>query len=223
MTKQSYEDQYVNVGGISTRFWTVGSKGTVIILLHGVIGSMDWWLPNMPALAENHRVYALDMPGFGLTDKIPMSSLSHYAQFIDDFMKTQNIDRATLIGHSMGGGIALQFAIQYPDKLGRMVLIDSLGLGRKAHLFFKLLSIPVIGELLSRPSRSGTKKNLSAGLYNQSLLTDELVETVYRFAVLPGAQKSLLSMLRSGGNIFGLHREFIRPIIENLPNIKRRL
>ena len=104
MAKQLYEDQYVNVGGINTRFWTAGDEGTVIILVHGVFSSVDWWSANMPTLAENHRVYAVDMPGFGLTDKIPMSSLSQLAQFIDDFMKTQNIQRANLIGHSMGGG-----------------------------------------------------------------------------------------------------------------------
>jgi pimeloyl-ACP methyl ester carboxylesterase len=220
MTKQLYEDQYVSVGGVNTRFWKAGNEGTVIILVHGALSSVDLWSLNMPSLAENHRVYALDMPGFGLTDKIPLNSLFQSAQFVDDFMKTQNIERAALIGHSMGGGCILQYAILYPDKVNRLVLIDSLGLGRKTHYIFKILSLPVIGELLSRPSRSGTKMSFTAAVYNQSLVTDELVDTLYRYAALPGAQKSLLSVLRSGGNIFGLHREYIRPITENLSTIK---
>jgi len=219
MVEQLYDDQYVNVGGINTRFWTAGDEGTVIILVHGVFSSVDWWSANMPALAENHRVYALDMPGFGLTDKIPMSSLSQFAQFIEDFMKTQNIGRANLIGHSMGGGCILEYVLRYPDKVNSLVLIDSLGLGREVHFLFKLLSVPVIGELISRPSRSGSKKSLSAAVYDQSLVTDELVDIAYRFACIPGAQKCLLSMVRSGGSIFGVDKEFIHPIIEKLPTI----
>jgi 4,5:9,10-diseco-3-hydroxy-5,9,17-trioxoandrosta-1(10),2-diene-4-oate hydrolase len=220
MTTQLYEDQYVNVGGINTRFWTAGDQGDIIILVHGITNSIDLWAGNMPALAENHRVYAMDLPGFGLTDKIPMKTPSQGARFIDDFMKTQNIDKATLIGHSLGGGFVLQYAILYPDKVSRLVLISSLGFGQKTHLFFKLLSLPVIGDFLSRPSRSGTKKSLSTAVYNQSVVTDELVETLYRFSALPGYQKCLLSVVRSGGNLRGLHPDLIRPIMENLSAIK---
>jgi 4,5:9,10-diseco-3-hydroxy-5,9,17-trioxoandrosta-1(10),2-diene-4-oate hydrolase len=220
MTEQLYEDQYVNVGGINTRFWEAGDQGSVIILVHGVFSSIESWSLNMPSLAENHRVYALDMPGFGLTDKIPMSSLVQGAQFVNDFIKTQNIDKATLVGHSLGGGYSLHFAIQYPDKLDRLVLIDSLGLGTNFHYIFRLLSLPVIGEFISRPSRSGTRRSLNVAVYDKSLVTDELVETGYRFAALPGAQKSLLSMLRSGMKFGVMHPEFIRPIIEKLPSIK---
>jgi pimeloyl-ACP methyl ester carboxylesterase len=220
MTKQLYEDQYVNVGGVNTRFWTAGDQGDTIILVHGIMNSIDLWSGNMPALAENHRVYAMDLPGFGLTDKIPMKTPSQGARFIDDFMKTQNVDKATLIGHSLGGGCVLQYAILYPDKVSRLVLISSLGFGRKVHLFFKLLSLPVIGDFLSRPSRSGTKKSLSTGIYNQSVVTDELVETLYRFSALPGYQKALLSVVRSSTSLRGLRPDLIRPIIENLSTIK---
>ncbi|MGD9394776.1 MAG: alpha/beta hydrolase, partial [Dehalococcoidia bacterium] len=62
MTTQLYEDQYVNVGGINTRFWTAGDQGDIIILVHGITNSIDLWSGNMPALAENHRVYAMDLP-----------------------------------------------------------------------------------------------------------------------------------------------------------------
>ena len=220
MVEQLYDDQYVNVGGINTRFWTAGDKGKVIVLIHGAFSSVDWWSANMPALAENHRVYALDMPGFGLTDKIPLKSLSHAAHFINDFMKTQNIEEANLIGHSMGGGCILEYVYLYPDKVSSLVLIDSLGLGREVHFLFKLLSIPVIGELILRPSRSGSKKSLGVAVYDQSLVTDELVDMAYRLACIPGTAKCLLSFIRTGSSIFGIDKEFIRPIIEKLPTVE---
>ena len=88
MMKQSYEDHYVDVGGINTRFWTTGEAGTVIILLHGIMSTAEVWLAIIPSLAEKYRVYALDLPGFGLTDKVAVYSITWAAQFIDDFVKT---------------------------------------------------------------------------------------------------------------------------------------
>lgn len=219
MKKQSYEDQYINVGGINTRFWTAGDEGKILVLIHGAFSSVEFWLSNLPALAENYRVYALDMPGFGLTDKIPFNSFPQGAQFINDFMKTQNIDRASLIGHSMGGGLSLQYIYRYPDKVERLILVNAFGLGRKMHIIFKLLSIPVIGELISRPSRNGSKRTLNTAVYNRSVVTDEMVDLSYRLAKIPGTQKAFLSMIRKEMNVFGVPPEFIRSFTDNLHTI----
>jgi 4,5:9,10-diseco-3-hydroxy-5,9,17-trioxoandrosta-1(10),2-diene-4-oate hydrolase len=219
MTGPEYEDKYVDVGGINTRFWTAGDEGKTLILIHGAFSSVEFWLANIPVLAENHRVYALDMPGFGLTDKISFHSFPEGARFINEFMKTQNIDRASLIGHSMGGGLSLQYIYQFPDKVERLVLDNSLGLGRKMHIIFKLLATPVIGELVSRPSRNGSKRTLTTAVYDQSVVTDEMVELLYRFSKIPGTQKAFLSLIRGGMNSFVVPSEFIRSFTDNLHTI----
>ena len=122
------EDQYIEVAGINTRFWSMGDEGSSVILIHGIGCYIEMWENNINVLSQNHRVYAIDLAGFGYSNKpaVPYS-FPYFTQFVVDFMKTLNIERASLIGNSMGGGISLQIAIQFPDKVDKLVLVDSAG------------------------------------------------------------------------------------------------
>jgi pimeloyl-ACP methyl ester carboxylesterase len=220
MSAQTPQDQYIKVGDINTRFWTSGNEGTTVVLIHGIGDAVETWRPNIDVLAEHHRVYALDIVGFGHSDKPPIQpSLSFGAQFVSDFMETQHIERASVIGNSMGGGISLQFAIQFPDKLERLVLEAAAALGNGVATFFHLFSIPIIGELLTRPSRWGVSWLLRQVAYDPALITDDIVELYYQLYKLPGAQRSFLSTLRAGVNCFGQRPRFVRPIVDNLSKI----
>jgi len=220
MSLQLPEDRYVKVGNINTRFWTLGNEGTVVLLIHGLGGSVENWMYNINVLAQYHRVYAIDLAGFGRSDKTQiLTSFSQGAQFVHDFMEVQQINKATLVGHSMGGGVTLQFVIQYPDRIEKMVLVDSVGLGREIHFIVRLISLPLIGELLTRPSRNGTVQLLKLYVYDPTLLADELIELLYQLTSLPGAQKSFLSCLRSGVSFLGFRAAAIRSIIDNLTSI----
>jgi pimeloyl-ACP methyl ester carboxylesterase len=220
MVEQTPQDQYVKVGDINTRFWTAGDKGTPVILIHGIGDAVETWGLNINVLAEHHRVYALDIIGFGRSDKPRIQpSLSIGAQFVSDFMETQHIERASVIGNSMGGGISLQFALQFPDKLDKLVLESAAALGKGVATFFRFFSIPVLGELLSRPSHWGTAWLLKQIAYDPALIIDDIVELYYQLATLPGAQRSFLSTLRVGVNFFGQRPRFTRPIVDNLSKI----
>lgn len=220
MSTQAPQVQYTKVGQINTRFWTLGDKGSTVLLIHGIGGSLEDWMLNANALAKHHRVYAMDLVGSGHTDKpsVPYS-ISYMAQFVKDFMETENIDRACLIGHSLGGGVSLLFSIQFPDKVEKLVLVNSAGLGKKAALLLRLLTLPIIGKLLTRPSRKGTANFLKECVYDPTLITDELVEFSYSLAALPGAQNAFLSMLRTYGNFRGMHKDVLRSIVDNLTTI----
>jgi pimeloyl-ACP methyl ester carboxylesterase len=220
MSAQTPQDQYIKVGQINTRFWTAGDEGTIVMLIHGIGDSVETWILNIIALAQHHRVYAIDLVGFGRSDKpkVPYS-LSYGAQFVSDFMEAQHIDKASLVGNSMGGGVALQFAIQFPDKVEKLVLADSAGLGKELAPFFRLFTLPLIGECLTRPSRKGTAWLLKELVYDPAMITDELVETCYQLAVLPRAQKSFLSALRAGVNLCGMRTKVVRSIVDNLATI----
>lgn len=220
MSTQTMQDQYVKVGNINTRFWASGNEGTVVLLIHGLGGSVENWMYNINALAQHHRVYAIDLAGFGRSDKNQtLTSFSEYAQFVHEFMEVQHINKASLVGHSAGGGVTLQFAIQFPDRIEKMVLVDSAGLGKEIRRLVRFLSLPLIGELLSIPSRKGTAQLLKLYVYDPSLITDEIVEIFYQLALLPGAQKAFLSCLRGNVNFFGLRNVAIRPIMDNLAGI----
>jgi len=115
--------------------------------------------------------------------------------------------------------VSLQFSIQFPDKVEKLVLVNSAGLGKKVTLLLRLLTLPIVGKLLARPSRKGTANFLKECVYDSTLITDELVEFGYSLAALPGAQNSLLSMVRTVGNIRGMRKDVLRSIVDNLTTI----
>lgn len=193
-----FDDRYVRVGNINTRYWQAGAAGTAVILLHGIACSVLEWQKNIEALAARHQVYAIDLVGSGLSDK-PRDedySLRRLAQFVLEFMITQKIDRAHLVGNSLGGRLAIECALIAPERLLSIALIAPAGVGRKAMINFRLASLPVLGELLTTANRAGLKMLWRLAFYDQSLVTPEFVETKYQLAKQPGAQAAFLKTLR---------------------------
>jgi pimeloyl-ACP methyl ester carboxylesterase len=219
---QKPKDQYVNVGNINTRFWAAGDKGTAVILLHLGGGSVEDWVYNVNALARYHRVYAIDMVGAGRSDKPKLPSnwkdFSDYiAQFISDFMDTQHLERVTLVGNCIGGYHSLYFALRFPDKIDKLVLVASWGFGRDTPFLLRLFKLPIIPELIMRPSRKLTSRLWNTMIYDPALITDEMLETYYQLSTLPGAYKSLLAVLRTIEDFRGMRAETTRYLTDNLP------
>ena len=191
-----------------------------VVLIHGLGRYVEDWRCNVHALAAQHRVYALDLVGSGRSDKPSAPySLPYLAQFVNNFMEAQNIGRASLIGHSLGGSIVLQYAIQFPDKVEKLMLVNSAGLGKEVPLSLRLSSLPIISKWLTRPSRKGIAGSLKKSVYDPALLTDEWVQLCYRQATLPGAQRALLDMARAIIDLGGMRDDVIRPILDNLAYI----
>jgi 4,5:9,10-diseco-3-hydroxy-5,9,17-trioxoandrosta-1(10),2-diene-4-oate hydrolase len=215
------KDQYIKVGDINTRYWAGGEQGPTVVLVHGVGRFIEDWLPCFSKLASRYCIYAIDLLGHGHTDK-PLSasySIVDLARFLNEFITTLGMKRAHIIGHSLGGGITLQLTLQFPEVVDKLVLVCSAGLGKEATLVLRIATVPVLGELLTRPSRSGTKRLLKEFVEDPDILTDDLVDTSFQMASAPGAQKILLKTLRAAGNLFGQHKEMYGPIVENLSSI----
>jgi pimeloyl-ACP methyl ester carboxylesterase len=212
-------DQYVKVGQINTRYWVLGDKGSTVILLHGGGGSVEFWLYNIGALAQYHRVYAVDMVGSGRSDKPSASySLTYQAQFIKDFMDTLSIESATLVGNSMGGGAALQFAMMFPQQVNKLVLVNTLGLGREIAIGIRLATLPFVCRLL-RPSRRLIMSTLKHNFYDLTVIPKEWIEIRYPVFMLPGRKKALLELARMNFNLFGVRSQVFRPIVDKLASI----
>ncbi len=220
MSMQAPKDQYIKVGTINTRFWVSGDKGTPVILVHGLGGSIENWVHNIDSLGQRHHVYALDLKGFGRSDKTPvLRNLDELVQFFNDFMAVQHIDKASLVGNSMGGGLVLAFAIQFPQKVDKLVLVDNALMGRDVILDLRLLSLPILGELLSRPSPKATANLWRKIVFDASLVTEELVKQTYQLATLPGASKALLATLRAGIGIRGQRAHLTRQLLDSIGSI----
>ncbi len=216
------QDQYTKVGSINTRYWALGEQGTIVILLHAGGASVEFWLYNLTALAQSHRVFAIDMIGSGRSDKPSVSySLAYQARFVKNFMDIRRIRRASLAGNSMGGGVVLQFALMFPERVEKLVLVNSFGLGKRIDLFSRLGALPLIDKLswLFHPTRKIVALTLKAVVYDSSVIADEWFERIYQLVVLPGALNALIKLAQTNLNVFGVRFEVFSPIINQLSNI----
>jgi pimeloyl-ACP methyl ester carboxylesterase len=137
------QERRITLHGHDVTYRTAGDGEQVVVLIHGITGSSDTWLDVMPALAEHYTVVAPDLLGHGRSAK-PMGdySLGAYASGIRDLLGALGHDRATIVGHSLGGGVAMQMAYQFPERCERLVLVSSGGLGREVHLLLRAATLP---------------------------------------------------------------------------------
>ncbi len=216
------EDLYVRVAGINTRYWQMGNRGSTIVLLHGGTGSIEFWLYNIAALAQSHQVYAFDMVGSGKSD-FPVAdySLTYQTKFLASFMSKLGIVSATLIGNSMGGGVALQFVGLYPDRVDKLVLVDSLGFGREISLGIRLITLPAIVSLL-RPGRWMIPVMVRANFDDGSKISSEWLELRYQVFALPGRNPAILKLGQSNFNVCGVRADVYQPILASLATIAQK-
>jgi pimeloyl-ACP methyl ester carboxylesterase len=123
--------------------YRIGGSGPPILLIHGVTGSSAQWEDAMRILVDRYTVVAPDLLGHGRSAK-PRGdySLGAYAAGLRDLTVALDLKLLTVVGHSLGGGIALQFAYQFPDRTGRLVLVSSGGLGREVHFLLRAATLP---------------------------------------------------------------------------------
>jgi pimeloyl-ACP methyl ester carboxylesterase len=136
------EARTVSIHGREIAYRSAG-EGPAILLIHGMAGSSETWETTIERLARNATVIAPDLPGHGGSSK-PRGdySLGALANAMRDLLVVLGHDKATIVGHSLGGGIAMQFAYQFPDRCERLVLVSAGGLGKEVHGLLRALSAP---------------------------------------------------------------------------------
>jgi pimeloyl-ACP methyl ester carboxylesterase len=140
-----------------------GGHGSPVVFIHGLgsSGYMEWRF-NLAPTAERHRIFAPDLPGYGRTQKPDVHyTIAYFAEFIGLYMAERGLRSAAVVGASLGGRIALEVALQQPDLVRRLVLVNALGLGRPkpqpAQLAYGLVTVPRVGEAVMRFTRSALR------------------------------------------------------------------
>lgn len=115
----------ITIDGDLVHYEVLG-RGRPVILLHGLLGSWRYWIPTIQHLQQNFRVYALDLYGFGDSAKKPEKyALRHQVALVADFMQEMGLPKAALIGHDLGAYVAVEFAQQYPDRVARLMIVNT--------------------------------------------------------------------------------------------------
>lgn len=130
-------------------YYRRGGDGPVVLLIHGMAGNSATWQPVIDELTDHFTVIAPDLPGHGRSDK-PRGdySLGAYASVLRDLLDVLDLGQVTVVGQSLGGGIAMQFAYQYPELCGRLVLVGSGGLGDEVSGLLRALAFPGVEYVL---------------------------------------------------------------------------
>jgi pimeloyl-ACP methyl ester carboxylesterase len=215
-------DLHANVKGITARYWDIGKGPGTIILLHGIGASKETWAANLDALADGSRVIALDMIGFGGTDKPRVRySYERFAEFLRDFMETLGIARATVVGHSLGGGIALRFTGLHPAMVEGLILVAPAGISRGLGLI-RFLTLPLLGRLVIRTANRSPKEMLQGTVFDAGIDFDEPVLRMMELSRLPGSASAFLASLRQAATLAGQRRSVIQEIASAFPAFQCR-
>ena len=181
----------IMAGGVRTNYHDVGS-GEPVLLIHGSgPGVSAWanWRLCIPALAQRLRVIAPDMAGFGFSERKPdaVYSMDNWVAQVIGLLDALGIQRVHLVGNSFGGALALALAIAHPQRVGRLVLMGSVG-----------VPFPITEGLDAvwgyTPSLENMKRLVGLFAYDRALVTDELAELRYRASIRAGFQESFAAM-----------------------------
>ncbi len=142
------ESKWIEVKGVNTHY-VVGGEGLPLVLVHGGGATGGWgeWGPFLERFARDFRVYAPDLVGFGRSDKPPANYTTRFfAEFFDAYMEAMALGRVNLIGHSLGGGVSLAYALNHPERVEKLILVDSSGLSNELGLMGRVL-IPLFTRI----------------------------------------------------------------------------
>jgi pimeloyl-ACP methyl ester carboxylesterase len=190
--------QFVTLpGGPTVHYRDEGPRDApVIVLLHGSNADLHTWQPWVDRLKDRYRIVRFDQRGHGLTGAAPGGyDVDAFAGDIRAFADALKLERFVLAGNSMGGANALRFAMQHPERLTGLVLVDAGGAPIKrdggGNLAFTVLRMPVIGPLASQMMhRSLVERSLRQSVANQSVVTPGAVDRYWELARLPGNRRA---------------------------------
>jgi pimeloyl-ACP methyl ester carboxylesterase len=166
--------------------------GPTVILLHGLGGSTQNWMYNIGPLSQQYRVIVLDQIGFGRSARPAINyRVRTYVDFLEQFYQTLNIERATLVGNSMGGWIAAIFATSFPEKVDRLVLADATGYAPPPGFDYKSL------YGLNPSTREGMKLMVGKVFFNKAFTTDAMINQFMAQRMTAGDGYTINSLIES--------------------------
>lgn len=212
-------ERYIRINGWRIRYAHAGKQGPPILLLHGLGASLESWYFNVDALGAQARVYAPDILYFGKSEK-PERAPQHadFVEFAREFMDHFGIERAVLVGNSMGGAIAAKVAMLYPERVAGLVLVNSAGFGPELAWWLRLRTLVDIRPRGAPPpwlARIG----LRAIFNDPARISDEFLALLINIEQDADAMQTARRVLHIGVDWRGLKPFLLREIRDAAPQI----
>jgi pimeloyl-ACP methyl ester carboxylesterase len=217
----SAESEFVDVAGMRVHFRDEGRGQTPLVLLHGTGSSLHTWDEWIELLGFDFRLIRVDLPGFGLTGPHPDSDyrVAAYVDFLDAFTRAIGLDEFHLAGNSLGGRIAWNYAVAHPDRVLRLVLIDTAGYPREEALntstIMRLAKMPIVNKLLETMTpRFLVADSLREVYGDPGLISDELIDRYYELSLRPGNRRAFVERaLDAAADVDRDHRHISQPTL----------
>lgn len=182
------EPELVDVAGRSIRYLKTGEQGSPILMIHGFGGDLNNWMFNQPVLAEHHVVYAIDLPGHGGSSKdVGVGDMDALVAAVDGFMGAVGLEAAHLVGHSLGGAIAIGLALAHPGRALSLTLVCSAGLGED-------IADDYITGFMAAGRRKDIKPLIQMLFADPSLVSRDMLEDILKYKRLDGVETALASI-----------------------------
>ncbi|MCD2175907.1 alpha/beta fold hydrolase [Rhizobium sp. C4] len=215
------EDRTIRIDGIQVRYRQAGNSGPVLLCIHGIAASLEVWEKQLEGLSDRFRVIALDLPGHGLSEinQRPFD-LPDFAEFCWHFLDALGMDNAFILGNSMGGGIALLMAGQQPERAQKIILAAAASLGRRSPLPFRLMTLPLLGEIMNKPGKAAVDQQLHAIFFDQACVTAHIRDCVTRNVFKPGGATAFLKTLRTITDLGGQRQVVVQRSLTTLRSLR---
>lgn len=178
----------VEIGGRTINYLDTGGPETPMLLVHGICADLESWMFNISAIADGRRVIAIDLPGHGASSKdAGDGSTAFFVQCLAEFLTELGIDRVHIAGHSLGGAIAIAFALNNPDRTASLGLIAPAGLGPEINGEF-------LTRLIAADQRRGTRLALSQLIADEELVSRDMIERFLRYKHMDGVPDALATI-----------------------------
>jgi pimeloyl-ACP methyl ester carboxylesterase len=207
-----FSTQLASIDGLKVRYCIAG-EGKPLVLVHGLAAMLEYWFANIPDLSKHYKVITFDLPGFGQSDSPSEYSIDFYTDFINHLLDFLGIQSTYLVGHSLGGALALRYAMLSTERVKKLVLLNNVGFATQLSWQFRLLTLPGIDKLMRRGfTQEQYGVMLRSHAFNPNSIPDAFIEATFPIASNQANLSSFLKVLKENAWIGGIKERSLHEI-----------
>jgi len=213
-------DQYINIQGVKIRYRDTLGTGLVVLLTHGIGASLEMWEAQLANTDERIRLIAWDIPGHGLSDAGDQPyNPEKFAQLAWQLLDALGVEKTVLAGNSLGASISIVMAGIKPDRVTRLMLLNAATVGRESPLPFRLMTLPFLGEVMSKPGKVAIDQQINAIFHHPESISDHVKNFITRNVMRPGLQSIFLTTVRQITTLGGQRKSLVSKSLEILSSL----